>query len=135
MLTHATTGIISVLYVHNSNRKEHWEEAGSDGRNMGNKRVLQSFLKCCTGSSFTCYSGVFQRVRCTDGVSRLGGTSYASLVNGTNPELVQTSFLESKYRVVAHFLNVRIAAHPLTLTHIISGKEVRKERRGYAKKS
>lgn len=102
-------------------------------RKMGKKQVLQSFLEFRTGTPFTCCSGVFQRVRCTDGVSGLGGTSHSSLVSGTNPELVQTSFLESTYRVVAHFLNVHIAAHPLTLAHITSGKEVTKERRGYEK--
>lgn len=103
-------------------------------RKNGKETSVKIILEFCTSSQFTCCSGVFQRVCCTDGVSSLGGTSHSSLVNGTNPELVQASFLESKYWVVAHFLNVHIAAHPLALTHVISGKELTKERRGYKKK-
>lgn len=95
---------------------------------------VELFLEFCTGSPFTCCSGVFQRVPCADGVSSLGRTSHSNLVNGTNPELVQASFLESKYRVAARFLNVRIAAHPLAPTHVTSGKESTKERRGYKEK-
>lgn len=84
------------------------------------------FLAKAAALLFTCGPGVFQGVLRTDGVSSLGGTSNSSLVNSTNPELVQTPFLEPKYWVVAHFLNAHIATHPLPLTDIISGKEVTK---------
>lgn len=76
----------------------------------------------------TCCPGVFQRVRRTHWLTSLGGMSDPGLVNGTNPELVQTPFLEPKHRVVARFLNVHVAAHPLTLTDVISEKELAEER-------
>lgn len=66
---------------------------------------------------------MFQRVCCEDGVSGLGGASDSSLVNGTNPELVHRSFLKPKHRVVAHFLNVHVAAYPFTPSNIMSEGE------------
>lgn len=80
------------------------------------------------GLLHTCCPGVFQRVRHTHRLTSLGGTSHPGLVDGTNPELVQTPFLEPKHWVVAHFLNVRVATHPLILTDIISEKELAEER-------
>lgn len=84
------------------------------------------FLDQAADSLFTCSPGVFQRVSCTDGVSRLGGTSHSGLVNSTNPELVHASFLEPKYWVAAQFLHLWIAAHPLPLTDIMSAEECKR---------
>lgn len=72
--------------------------------------------------------GVFQGVCSEHGFGSLGGASRSSLVNRTNPELVQSSFLQAKHRVVARFLNMHIAAHPLTLSDIISERERRKKK-------
>lgn len=87
-----------------------------------------SFVFPVAGLLRTCCPRVFQRVRSTHRLTSLGGTSHPGLVNSTNPELVQTPFLEPKHRVVAHFLNVHVAAHPLALTDVISEKELAEER-------
>lgn len=44
-------------------------------------------------STITRGPGVFQGVCSEDGFSSLGGASFSSLIDSTNPELVQSSFL------------------------------------------